>query len=224
MDVISYPRLKLNAVLFNPWWHHQMETFPALLVICAGNSPVPGEFPTQRPVPQGFDVIFDLRPNKRLSKLWRCCWFETPSRPLWRHCNVCQCSSLDFDFVRMTIGIAFKHTDIDSLRPRQNCRHFADDSFKCIFLNENVWIAFKISLKFIPKFRIKNIPTLVKIMAWRQPYLNQWWLIYWREHAWLGPNEIYTPVQISYKALLCTLKKTSSIWQLFRYWWHRKLS
>ena len=62
-----------------------METFSALLAICAGNSPVPGEFPAQRPVTQSFDVFFDLRLNKRLSKqLWG--WlFETLSRPLWRH-------------------------------------------------------------------------------------------------------------------------------------------
>ena len=50
------------------WWRHQMETFSALLAICAGNSPVSGEFPTQRPVTRSFDVIFDLRLNKQLSK------------------------------------------------------------------------------------------------------------------------------------------------------------
>ena len=50
------------------WWRHQMETFSALLAICAGNSPVIGEFPVQRPVMQSFDVFFDLRLNKRLSK------------------------------------------------------------------------------------------------------------------------------------------------------------
>ena len=44
-----------------------METFSALLAICAGNSPVPGEFPTQRPVTWSFDVVFDLRTNKRLN-------------------------------------------------------------------------------------------------------------------------------------------------------------
>ena len=64
-----------------------METFSALLAICAGNSPVPGEFPELRPVTQSFDVFFDLRPNKRLSKQWRGWWFETPSRLLWRQCN-----------------------------------------------------------------------------------------------------------------------------------------
>ena len=52
----------------NTWWRHQMETFSALLAICAGNSPVPGDFPAQRPVTRSFDVFFDLRLNKRLSK------------------------------------------------------------------------------------------------------------------------------------------------------------
>ena len=69
------------------WWRHQMETFSALLAICAGNSPVPGEFPAQRPVTRSFDVFFDLRPNKLLSKQSRGWWSETPSRPLWRRCN-----------------------------------------------------------------------------------------------------------------------------------------
>ena len=52
-----------------------------------GNSRVTSEFPAQRPVTQSFDVFFDLRLNKRLRKQWRSWWFETPSRPLWRHCN-----------------------------------------------------------------------------------------------------------------------------------------
>ena len=58
---------------------------------------------------------------------------------------------------------------INSLRPRQNGRRFADDIFKCIFLNENVWKPIKISLKFVPKGPINNIPALVRIMAWRRP-------------------------------------------------------
>ena len=71
----------------HPWWRHQMETISALLAICAGNSPVTGEFSTQRPVTRSFDIFFDLRLNKRLSKLWWGLWVETPSRPLWRCCN-----------------------------------------------------------------------------------------------------------------------------------------
>ena len=69
------------------WWCHQMETFSALLAICAGNSPVPGEFHAQRPVARSFDVLFDLRLNKRLSKQSWGWWFETLSRPLWRQRN-----------------------------------------------------------------------------------------------------------------------------------------
>ena len=70
------------------WWRHQMKTFSALLAICAGNSPVPGEFPAQRPVTRSFDVFFSLRLNKRLSKQSWGWWFETLSFPLWRHRNV----------------------------------------------------------------------------------------------------------------------------------------
>ena len=65
----------------------QMETFSALLAICAGNSPVPGEFLAQRPVTRGFDFFFDLHLNKRLSKQSWGWWFETPSCSLWLHCN-----------------------------------------------------------------------------------------------------------------------------------------
>ena len=66
------------------WWCHQMETFSALLAICAGNSPG-----TQGQVTRSFNVFFDLRPNKRLIKQSWGWWFERISRPLWRHCNMC---------------------------------------------------------------------------------------------------------------------------------------
>ena len=57
----------------------------------------------------------------------------------------------------------------NTLRPRQNGRHSAHDIFKFIILNENVWIAIKISLKFVPGGPINNISALVQIMAWRRP-------------------------------------------------------
>ena len=69
------------------WRHNQMETFAVLLVLCAGSSPVTGGFPTQRPVTWSFDVFFDLRLNKLLSKqLWGW-WFETLLCPSWRRRN-----------------------------------------------------------------------------------------------------------------------------------------
>ena len=55
---------------------------------------------------------------------------------------------------------------LNTFRPRQNGRHFLDDIFKCIFLNENIWISIKISLKFVPQ---GPTPALVKIMAWHRP-------------------------------------------------------
>ena len=69
----------------SPWWCHQMETFSALLALCAGNSPVTGEFPSQRPVTRSFGVFFDLRLNEYLSKQWWSWRFETPICSLWRH-------------------------------------------------------------------------------------------------------------------------------------------
>ena len=91
---LIYVKLWCHVTLFNkagvwkiPWWRHQMEIFSALLAICAGNSPITGEFPAQRPVSRSFDVLFDLRLNKRLSKQPCGWWFATPSHPLWRHCS-----------------------------------------------------------------------------------------------------------------------------------------
>ena len=53
---------------WNTWCRHQMETFSALLVLCAENSPVTGEFPSQKPVTRSFGVFFNLHLHKRLSK------------------------------------------------------------------------------------------------------------------------------------------------------------
>ena len=97
---------------------------------------------------------------------------------------------------------------LNTLRPGQNGRHFPDDHLKCIFLNENIWISINISLKFVPRGRINNIPTLVQIMAWCRPgdkklshYLNQWWLDYRRIYASLGLNELTTKHSINCKWL-----------------------
>ena len=79
---------------------------------------------------------------------------------------------------------------VKTLRPRQNGRHFPDDIFKGIFLNENEWISLKISLKFVPKVRINNIPALVQIMAWRRP----------------GDKPLSGPVMISLLTHLCVAR------------------
>ena len=81
--------------------------------------------------------------------------------------NFCyQCSrslvkgTSDWHFIQIIV--------INTLRPRQDGRHFPDDILKCIFLNENVWFPITISLKFVPKRLFNNIPALVQIMAWRR--------------------------------------------------------
>ena len=66
-------------------------------------------------------------------------------------------------------NLSIMHTvAVNTLRPRQNGRRFPH-MFKCIFLNKNVWISLKISLKFVPKVRINNLPALVQITAWCRP-------------------------------------------------------
>ena len=81
------------------------------------------------------------------------------------------------------------HT-VNTLRPRQNGRHFADDIFKCIFLNENVWIPTKMSMNFVPKCPIDNIPALVQIMAWRRP----------------GDKRLSEPIMVSLLTHLCVTR------------------
>ena len=99
---------------------------------------------------------------------------------------------------------------IITLRPRQNGRHFADDTFKYIFLNENVIISAKISLKFVPKGSINNIPTLVQIMAWRRPGdkplsepMMVRYLDYRRIYASLGLNELFYDAEVYFAMHVC---------------------
>ena len=86
---------KLSHKKLYTWWRrHQMETLSALLAIYARNSPVTSEFPAERPVTRSFDFFY-LRLNKRLGKQSWGWWFETPLRPLWRHCyDISKCHSL----------------------------------------------------------------------------------------------------------------------------------
>ena len=76
-----------------------METFSALLALCASKSPVTGEFPSQRPVTRSLDVFFDLRLNKRFSKQSWGWWFEKQLHSLWRHCNGCMAYNISRDLI-----------------------------------------------------------------------------------------------------------------------------
>ena len=93
---------------------------------------------------------------------------------------------LDFNIRGLTV--------VNTLRPRQNGRHFADDTFKRIFLNENVRILIKISLKFVPEGPINNIPALAQIMAWRRP----------------GDKPLYEPMMIRLPTHICVTRPLKS--------------
>ena len=90
------------------------------------------------------------------------------------------------------------------LRPRPNRRHFADDIFKCIFENENEWISLRISLKFVPKVPINNIPALVQIMAWRRP----------------GDGSLSEPMMVSLLTHICVTRPqwVNSLWPSDAIW------
>ena len=76
---------------------------------------------------------------------------------------------------------------INALRPRQNVHYFAEDTFKCIFLNENVGILIKISLKFVPMGPTNDIPALVQMMAWHPS----------------GNKPLSEPMMVSLMTLIC---------------------
>ena len=79
---------------------------------------------------------------------------------------------------------------LNTLRQRRNEQHFADDIFKRIFFNENAWISIKISLKFVPKGPINNIPALVQIMAWRRS----------------GDKPLSEPMMVSLPTHICVIR------------------
>ena len=104
----------------------------------------------------------------------------------------------------------------NTLRPRQNGRHFPDDTFKCIFMNENVGISINISLKFVPKGLINNIPASVQIMAWRRP----------------GDKPLSEPMMISLPTHICVtrpqwvnfrMRNRTRSQHFLKYYYHRKM-
>ena len=117
-------------------------------------------------------------------------------RPLWIHYSLIWVNTQGFPCKILHLNILSAKwrpfcSGFNSLRPRQNIRHFADDVFKCNFLNDYVWIPIEISLKFVPKRPINNIPALVQIVAWRhkgdkplsEPKMTQFNDVYMRHWA-----------------------------------------
>ena len=160
-----------------------METFSALLALCEGNQgnpPVTGGFPSQRPVTWSFDVFFDLRLNKQLSKQSKRWSIVTPSHPLWRQCNVKWISdgSCIHDIAqhpRFRVREAFSTTPASSyvpacntLMPGQMAAIMQTTFFKCIVLNENVGI-WHYNFTEVCSWGFQGSKTsLVPVMAWHR--------------------------------------------------------
>ena len=146
----SYTETKLPSIWrnFHPWWRHQIERFSALLALCAGNSPVAGEFSAQRPVTRSFGVFFDLRLNKWLSKQSWGWWFETLSRPLWRHFNafwqlpVQPVAIISRKWKHFRFSVFSSHWGLDKMTAfsGQFFIHYLD--WKCMSFDQDNWLAF----------------------------------------------------------------------------------
>ena len=126
-------------------------------------------------------IKYGSHSNKRNSKSWCYKWVNGGLL-----CNI--------NLTRYKWGMV-----VNSLRPRKNGRSFADDTFKRIFLTENVWILIKIPLKFVPKGLINNNPALVQIMAWRRS----------------GDKPLSEPMMVSLLMHICVTRPQWVNWEYF---------
>ena len=113
------------------------------------------------------DAIWWHRTVSTLVHVMACCLFGNTVKPhFW---NGLVMSLDDWDHCMHDLMNKSCDTGVIILRPRQTGRHFPDDIFKCIFLNENIWSSITISLIFVPKGPINHVPALVQIMALHLP-------------------------------------------------------
>ena len=126
----------------------------------------------------------------------------------WTHCGLMvPYGGIDMLVNKSLVKVQFSRLELfNTLRPGKNGRHFADDIFKCIFLNENAWIPTKISLKFVPQGPINNIPALVQIMAWRRP----------------GDKPLSEPMMASLPTHIC-VTRPQWVKEINLYYWLRRI-
>ena len=157
---------------------HEMETFAALLALCAGNSPVTDEFPTQRPVTRSFDVFFVQRLNKRLSKHSSGWWFETPSRSLWRHCNVSVAdTAYQCEYIRWFIfkTIAKLQNNPHTTLLKTLCYFLLYDDIHMRQVNEKYCMLYKV-------FQNAQLKYCIFCPVW-QPWLSKIWRQFWHPNS-----------------------------------------
>ena len=147
-----------------------------------GNSPGTGEFPAQM-ASNAENVSIWWRHHEIV---WRRTTAVPPLAPHQQYVAGCH----KYNTAQVIAGY---HIEAET-----NGRHLADDIFRCVFLNENVWISIKLSLKFVPKGRINNIPALVQIMAWCRP----------------GDKPLSEPMIVSLPTHICVTRPQWIIWHL----------
>ena len=98
-------------------------------------------------------------------------WLRYNGTAMYSNCTfpevINQTTAIEFLALSFLESLSSRYR-VNTLRPRHNGRHFQDDIFECIFLNESVRISIKISLKVVSNGAINNISALVQIMAWRR--------------------------------------------------------
>ena len=144
-------------------------------------------------VPFGWNKLASFKPpTQQEGSLWVCSHFSmSPAISMWQESNEGNMPALGHPNRSPALAVTAKFCfPVNTLRPRQNGRRFADDTFKRIFWNENVRILITISLKFIPKGPINNNPALVQIMSWRCP----------------GDKPLSEPMMVSYLTHICVTR------------------
>ena len=143
------------------------------------------------PLPAGRNFNYASISKEQSSNIWECTYDS-----IYNHHGY-----TEFDMVLINLAKSsqasinslapgWRGSDLNSSRPRQNVRHFPDDIFKWIFWNGNLFISIKISLKFVPRGPINNIPALVLIMAWCRP----------------GDNPLSEPMMVSLVTRICVTR------------------
>ena len=154
--IVAYCLIPPSCWLMSPWWLHQMETFSELLALCVGNSPIIGEFPTQRRSLIWAWINCKVN-NREAGDLRRhLAYYDVNIMPFLSHTTW-----LGWPFINQNSSLA--HLPLDKMAP-----NLADDIFMCIFMNGKFCILIRISPKFVPKVQIYNMPALVQVMAWRR--------------------------------------------------------
>ena len=163
----TFRKIYVNTMLLVPWRYHIISNHDMQDKHIQFVLPSPSWAMLRNYTKFKYISIFSKADSARQGVMW---------------CRYCQ-HVLAFSGLVIEQSSDLQYLRFNTLRQRQNGRHFPDDTFKWIFANENAWTSIISSLKFVPVGAINKISALVQIMAWRlpgdKPLSEQWWLVYW---------------------------------------------